>query len=567
VETSEPSPLAHEVLGARPWAFLDDAPLEERRARAVTLRRSLPPAEAASLGALDSGAIAEVEAQVAPAPRDAEEAHDALLDLVLWPADQAAAAAPWLGSLEADGRARRLTVAGRTAWCAAEREAVAAEAAAGSAEAAVAVARGWAIHLGPFTAASLSARIGLGERTLAVALEALEGQGLVLRGAFLPGVPAPREAPHWCERGVLARIHRLTLGRLRREIEPVATADLMRFLTRWQHAAPGARLHGARGLAEVIGRLQGFHAAAGAWERDLLPARVAGYEPRLLDELCLHGEVAFGRLATGAVEAEAPRRRAAPTRHAPITLALRQDLPWLRRALSGPPPALGEGAAGLVRVLSGRGASFVSELVAATGRLPVEVEGALWELVSAGVVTCDAFAGLRALVDPPARGPARRPAHAGGRWSLLPGSAPDEGPGQGEALDRLARQYLRRCGVVFRDLLAREAGAPPWRDLLRLYRTAEARGEVRGGRFVAGFTGEQFALPEAVDALRAARRDASKGVRLELSAADPLNLVGILTPGARVAASLSGRVALLDGVPVEPGEGRAAGAPAARGAR
>ncbi len=616
VDTAEPSPMSHEILGARPWAYLDDAPLEERRARAVALRRALPAGEARGLGALDPAAIAEVAEQVFPAVRDPDELHDALLDLGVLPAPEGARWSPFLEPLVAAGRAARLRKGGAEWWVAAERAglaravapllgAIAAAGAgegdrgelgtrlapdlaplpservpAGAADATLAVVRGWITRVGPTTAAALAARVGLAPRDAADALLRLEAEGLVLRGSFDAALPFSPDAPHWCDRSVLARIHRLTLGRLRKEIEPAAAADFLRFLARWQHVAPGTRLHGVRGLAEVVGQLQGFHAAAGAWERDLLPARLADYEPALLDQLCLGGEVAWGRLAASGAPDPEPRRRNAPTRNAPVTLALREDLPALLAAVSGPPPALGPSALALVDVLARRGASFLTELAAATGRLPGEVEGALWELVSAGVATCDGFGGLRALVDPPPRGRPRRPGHAGGRWSVLrdpgtPALSPDSEPAHpgrgdrgagaepGDALERLALQYLRRYGVVFRDLLVRETATPPWRELLRVYRAMEARGAIRGGRFVVGFTGEQFALPDAVDALRAARRAPREGgERVELSAADPLNLVGILTPGARVPAVLGNRVALVDGVPA--GAGAATGAASAR---
>jgi ATP-dependent Lhr-like helicase len=593
VDTAEPSPMSHEIIGARPWAYLDDAPLEERRARAVAVRRALPPAEATGVGALDAAAIAEVAEQIWPAPRDPDELHDALLDLGVLPAAQAAGLAPLLEPLVAAGRAARLRRVAAEWWVAAERVGLAraVERALGAATAAtldpdlsplpservpadeeaaaLAVVRGWVPRVGPFTAAALASRIGLSADRAAAALARLEAEGLVLRGRFLAEEPWSADAPHWCERSVLARIHRLTLARLRREIEPASAADFLRFLARWQHVAPGTRLHGARGLGEIVGQLQGFHAAAGAWERELLAARVAGYERALLDELCLAGEVAWGRLAVASAPDEPPRRRNAPTRNAAITLARREDLPWLLEAAGGPPPQLGPSALALVDVLQRRGASFLPDLAAATGRLPGDVEQALWELVSAGYATCDGYSGLRALVEPPPRGrPVRRAGFAGGRWSLLrtPASAAPEGPSAARAspgagvaqppddslLERIAAQYLRRYGVVFRDLLARESGPPPWRELLRVYRTAEARGAIRGGRFVAGFTGEQFALPEAVDALRAARRAPREGAeRIDVSAADPLNLVGILTPGARVAAVLGNRVAYVDGLPAE----------------
>jgi ATP-dependent Lhr-like helicase len=588
-DTAEPSPMSHEIVGARPWAYLDDAPLEERRARAVALRRALPSEEAAGLGALDPAAAREVAEQVWPDARDPEELHDLLLDLGLLPEADGAAWADDFQALLRDGRAACAIregfplpslgppergsgrgEGGRGFWVAAERVALcrALDPAAilepalapldleprptSREDAAARVLRGWMPRLGPTTATALAGRLSLPAPLVRDALLALEREGLVLRGRFLSDAAWSPEAPHWCERGVLARIHRLTLGRLRRGIEPVGVADLVRFLTRWQHALPGQRLHGSRGVAEVVSQLQGFHAPAGAWEREILPARVARYDPSSLDELCLHGEVAWGRLSVAPDPGEAPRRRSAPTRNAPVTLVRRADLAWLA-ASGGPPPPLGPSARALVEVLSRVGASFLSDLAAMTGRLPGEVEGAMWELVSAGVATCDAFAGLRALVDPERRR-TRRAGFAGGRWSLLPRTDGGAAIGErGAPLEKLAQQYLVRWGVVFRDLLAREGGAPPWRELLALYRRREARGEIRGGRFVAGFSGEQFALPEAVEALRAVRRAPREGrERVELSAADPLHLAGVLTPGERVPATLGNRIAYLDGVPAAP---------------
>jgi ATP-dependent Lhr-like helicase len=570
VDTREPSPLAHEILGGKPWSYLDDAPLEERRARMVAIRRTLPE-DASQLARLDPAAIAEVSADVWPDVRDADELHDALLELGLVPEGlgEGAGWAGWLDALVQAGRAARLAAGGRRSWVAAERVGLALAAPlpgvrhlepplaplaverlpADAGEAAARIARGWVPHLGPHTAASLGERLGLAEEDAAIALGALEADGLVLRGRFLEDVPGP----HFCERTVLARIHRATLGRLRREIEPVSTADLVRFLLRWQHLAPGTQLHGPRGLAEVVGQLQGFHAAAGAWEPELLARRVAGYAPADLDALCLSGEVAWGRLSPREVEGDA--HLPSWTRAAPITLALREDLPWLlsaARAEAAPDlEARSPSARELLAVLRARGASFTAELAAATRRSRAEVEEGLWALVAAGVATCDGFAGLRLLTHRERRGGA---APGGGRWTLLghgeaAGAAAAE-PAGPPLLERLAHQYLRRYGLVFRDLLARE-GAPPWRELVRVYRTLEARGSIRGGRFVAGRSGEQFALPEAVDALRAVRRLPRTGAeRVELSAADPLNLVGILTPGARVPAVGGGRVVFVDGVPV-----------------
>jgi ATP-dependent Lhr-like helicase len=630
VDTREPSPLCHEILGGKPWSYLDDAPLEERRARMVAIRRALPE-DAAALARLDPAAVAEVSADVWPDVRDPDELHDALLELGLLPeglgdaraqgqADEPAperagglgerrlptrserepSTPPVRGSwaqlfeeLVAAGRAARLRTRAGTFWIAAERVRLASSAPVASAgacsldpplaplgserdpsgpdEAAVRIVRGWVSRVGPFTAESLGRRIGLEVAEVDRALRTLEADGLVLRGRFLDDAPWSPEAPHFCERTVLSRIHRLTLGRLRKEIEPVTTADLIRFLLRWQHLGPGTQLHGARGLAEIVGQLQGFHAAAGAWEPGLLAARLAGYQPALLDALCLSGEVAWGRLSAGTTEraggpggpaSRSPRPDAArrfPTRAAPVTLALREDLPWLLAAARPPEAdfsALPPVARELAAVLQARGASFPVELAAATRRSMHDVAEGLWMLVAAGLATCDGFAGLRALNE----GGKRRGA-AGGRWSLLPaGAALPAGEGAGEGPDlteRLAQQYLRRYGVVFRDLLARE-DAPPWRELVRVYRVLEARGSVRGGRFAAGRSGEQFALPEAVDALRAVRRAPRNGSeRVEVSAADPMNLVGILTPGPRVSSLVGGTVVFVDGVPCEGRPGRA----------
>jgi ATP-dependent Lhr-like helicase len=568
-DLAEPSPLAHEILGAKPWAFLDDAPLEERRARAVVLRRSLPAAEAAGMGALDPEAIREVAEQARPDVRDADELHDLLLDVGFLPVAEGAEWTELAADLVRAGRASRARLGGRETWVAAERAGawrtllaeqgidaspldpplapLAGENVPASPdEAAARALRGFLARLGPVTAPGLSARLGLPVPLVVAALHRLESEGIVLRGSFLPG---GEPGADWCDRGLLARIHRLTLGRLRREIEPVSGADLIRFLLRWQHAARGSRLHGARGVAEVLGQLQGFHAAAGAWEREILPARVTGYEPGLLDALCLSGEVAWGRLAVSPEPGDVPRRRAAPTRHAPVTLALRGDLPWLRAAARGEPPPLGASARALVDLLGRCGACFLPDLAAMTGRLPGEVEGALWELVSAGLVTCDGFAGLRALLDPPPRHRPRRPGQGGGRWALLRPPLPEGAP-EPSPLEPMARQLLARWGVVFRDLLGREPLAPPWRELLPVYRALEARGEIRGGRFVAGLSGEQYGLPAAVESLRAVRRSPGGRERVELSGADPLNLVGGILPGARVPATLAARVAYLDGVPV-----------------
>ena len=582
VETAEPSVFSHEILNANPYAFLDDAPLEERRARAVQLRRTLPR-DARDVGALDAAAIAEVARDAWPVVRDADELHDALLTLSVTPP-----VAAWQGlydALERTRRATSLVVGARRLWLATERRRLAEalhpgcpltrgvpdidQPAPDSREAAAAeVLRGWLESSGPQRPSVLADTLALPPAVVDAGLARLEGEGQVLRGQFSPGGAGGET--EWCNRRVLARIHRLTLGRLRREIEPVTAADFVRFLARWQHVAPGTQLHGAAGLLQVLRQLQGYETSAAAWEPDVLARRVADYDPELLDRHCLSGDVMWGRLsphpafeagasaAPGEREAALPRarRRVRPTRVAPVAFFLREDAGWLVPEAGedgAGQPALSHAGRAVLEQLTALGASFLRDLVRATGRLPSEVEDGLWELAAAGLVTADGFDNLRALIDPKRRrGEGRfraaRPRHAAGRWALLRTPAAPPAPASraeaGTRVESFARQLLARWGVVFRDLIAREALAPPWRELLRALRTLEARGEIRGGRFVDGFLGEQFARPEAVDVLRSVRRaqaqDEADG-SLRLSAADPLNLVGIVTPGARVSA-LSGTV-------------------------
>ena len=534
-DTAEPSPLSHEILNSAPYAYLDDAPLEERRSRAVQLRRTLDPRDAATLGALDAEAIAQVVAQAFPDLRSADELHDLLLTLALLPEAPPQWQA-WLDELRAAGRAA--CVSG--VWRATERA---------QSELIDAV-RGWVGITGPITAAELARKLGVASVEAELAL--LENDGLVLRGRYREGATETE----WCERTLLSRIHGLTLGRLRREIEPATTQDFLRYLFRWQHVQPGSQLHGAQGLSEILAQLQGFHSAASAWESDVLPARISRYDRGLLDQLCLSGEIAWGRLAREdrAQDAGAPRR-APPGRATPVALVRRDDLEWLLEATRGAPEPLGERARLLLALLEQRGALFIHELHAQVrGDGPSSMDKrdlheALWELVSGGRVTCDGFSALRALLDAKAPG-------ASGRWSLLrPAEVELPRPrallgAPPPWLEKLAAQYLRRYGIVFRDLLQREPRCPPWRELLQVYRRLEARGEIRGGRFAQAFSGEQFALPEAVDALRAVRKIPKSGdERVSLSACDPLNFTGILTPGARTAAHPQNRILYLDGLP------------------
>jgi ATP-dependent Lhr-like helicase len=408
--------------------------------------------------------------------------------------------------------------------------------------------------LGPMTARRLADSLRLRETALIDgALLALEGEGKLLRGRFAPGT----ETLEWCDRRLLARIHRYTLNRLRAEIEPVSAADFMRFLLHWQHVASETRLKGAEGLAAAISQLDGFELPAGAWEQDVLAARVQDYEPGFIDRLCLSGRMAWGRVTPANGSSKAPLRSS------PIALMPREHAGLWRPAAEPGAGELSSDAAAVDEALRARGASFFHEIVAATGLLRTQVERALGELAGAGLVTADSFSGLRALLAPSEKHrkrSRRRGSDVGvdtaGRWALLHGGSPADADAR---VEQVARVLLGRYGVVFRAVLAREPRLPTWRELAAVYRRLEARGEIRGGRFVSGFGGEQFALPDAVGRLRAVRRQDRSGELIALSAADPLNLVGIVTPEARVAAITPNRVLFRDGLAIaalEAGEVR-----------
>ncbi len=542
VDTAEPSPLSHEILNANPYAYLDDAPLEERRARAVQMRRTLG-LDAGEIGALDPRAIEEVFKESWPVVRDADELHDALLTLVALP--RAEEWSTFFDDLVRLRRAKAVKRDGREFWIAAERTGIAE-----TEEGHFAAVRGWMESTGPTTTSSLAARLALPHEVVATMMAKLEAGGQVLRGRFTPASKAPESNVEWCNRRLLARIHRLTLGRLRKEIEPVTSADFVRFLFTWQHVAPGTQLHNADGVLQIVKQLQGYEISAAAWESEVLRRRVARYTPDPLDRLCLSGEVMWGRLSPHpsllSDDATGRNRRIRPTRVAPVAIFLREDASWL---LDSAPQknGLSQSAQDIAELLRRRGASFLPELVKASGQLTSQVEDGLWELATAGLVTADGFENLRALIDPKRRrgeGSSRlkMPRHAAGRWALL--DIPHTAPSADERADAFARQLLLRWGVVFRDLLARENLAPAWRDLLMALRRMEARGEIRGGRFVSGFVGEQFARPEAVDLLRSIRRNPSDSV-LKIAAADPLNLAGIILPGARISPLTAQSVELL----------------------
>jgi len=575
-DLTEPSMLALEILAARPYAFLDDAPLEERRTQAVMSRRWLDPESAADLGRLDPDAIARVRSEAWPQPQTADEMLDALALLGFATEAEAQQGAAWadlLGELARQGRAGRLVLDHGALWIARERVAefaavhigvetvpalqAAADARAWTRESAlVEIVRGRLEALGPTTAAALATSLQLAQPEIDVALLALEAEGFAMRGAFTGNAAGTTE---WCERRLLARINRYTVKRLRQEIEPVPAAQFMRFLFAWQHVAPGERMDGPDAVAALVSQLEGYEAAAGAWESEILPARLAHYDPAWLDDLCLAGRVLWTRL-------EAPRpqperdRSAGPVRATPIALLTRRNLShWSSLGTaSGEFPRVSARAQQVADFLHEHGASFFDDICHGLDLPRTFVEEALGELVATGQVNSDAFGGLRALLLPtdrrrPFAGSRRRSALPGvqdaGRWALIRRKPAAEL--SREAVEQIARALLKRYGVVFWRVLAREADwLPGWRELLMALRRMETRGEIRGGRFVAGFSGEQFALPEAVAALRERRRRVGDDGACVVSGADPLNLAGILTPGPKVPATPSNRLLVRDGIPV-----------------
>ncbi|MGI4812263.1 MAG: DEAD/DEAH box helicase [Janthinobacterium lividum] len=635
-----PSPLAAEILNARPYAFLDDAPLEERRTRAVLNRRWTDPGSADDLGALDADAIASVADEAWPQVRSVDEMHEALMGLACITTAEVARNDGWarqLAALADTGRATQLQIAlHQHVWLAAERlaclRAVYPQAALEPPlavlpefdepwtedDALVDIIRARLTGFGPQPLGEIARALALPASAVAIALTRLESEGYVMRGRFSPGATQDE----WCERHLLARIHRYTVKRLRREIEPVPRQDFMRFLFDWQHVTSATRSDGRASLDPVMQQLEGFQAAAAAWESDILPARLNDYSAQWLDDLCRAGKIVWTRLGAPAHTA------AGPVRGMPIVFLPRRELAtWdtlieTRRPTTAPPttPTSATSATSTMRLssraqavydaLARHGAMFFDELTTEVRLLREELENALGELVAMGLVSADSFAGLRALLTPAARrathSQARRRrigAFAGGlddagRWALLrrpvfeavadstaltassasassansskPANASDTaartvatrratGPTRlllrpktpPPTLEHIAWVLLRRYGVVFWHVLEREADwLPAWRELLDVYHRMEARGEIRGGRFVDGLSGEQFALPEAIPLLRETRRRAPDDSLVCIAATDPLNLCGTLLPGQKVPAVVGNRIAFINGVAV-----------------
>jgi ATP-dependent helicase Lhr and Lhr-like helicase len=580
-DLTSPSPLAQEILAARPFAFLDDAPAEERRTLAVQARRYMDPAEASELGRLDPAAIDRVRDEAWPRVGNADELHDALTLMGFMTRAEGSGQGRHgadlrreFEELETAGRATEFTspVAGAL-WVTAERlgeiELVFPDGAKrrelvelrgkidDASDALIELCRGRLEALGPVTAAELAAAFGLPETAMATPLAALEQRGIVMRGRY-----SDAGTDQWCERRLLARIHRLTLSRLRSEIEPVNVADYQRFLFRWQGLGAHRR-EGVEALRAILSELKGLTPPAIAWEREILPARLAHYDSGLLDELSAAGDVVWWRPPRAAGAPPASSTVAA----SPIAILPRVELPFWRALASGPSgdQGLGSAAAAVHEALTARGALFFVDIVTATGLLRVQVEDALGELVAAGLVTSDAFGGLRAVIAPQRNRPSFRSRartrrrlvsfDRAGRWALVP--AETSGPvSREEAVEHAADSLLCRYGVVVRAVLAREPLVPTWRELVAVFRRREARGEIRGGRFVEPLGGEQFALAEAVEALRRTRRERDGDEWVVISAADPLNLPAMNGAERKIAAIGANRIVYMNGVPVAAAMGQ-----------
>ena len=574
----EPSPLAHEIIMAKPYAFLDDAPIEERRTLAVRTRRWLSPADAADIGKLDPQAIQAVKNEASPKAESADELHDALLLSCFLTREETEGKnwEPFFKELVCTNRATMLVLNdSRSLLVAAENlplfrgvypeKKIQPEIAIpGKLNHALPpekdplteLVRGRLEMMGPTTSEHLSQLMLLPATVIEQALYRLENEGFVLRGNY-----SGTNGTEWCERRLLARIHRYTVRKLRSEVQPVSPADYMRFLLSWQQTVPGSQGQGPVALEHVLQKLEGFEAPAAAWEGDLLPARIADYDYQWLDLLCVSGKITWGRFRnSGAADKE--RKAAPPVKTTPIAFVSRQHLDNWKNSQHGMPDALVEvlspKARQLFLILRSQGALFFDDMISKTGLFQSQAEEVLGELISSGLVTSDSFTGLRALLVPnkyktragSRRGPELFSMSYAGRWALLIPREEDEQQDQQSITETIAWALLRRYGILFRKLAEKENLAPSWRELVRVLRRLELQGQIRGGRFIEGVWGEQFALPEAITELRRIMKTEKSGVLVSVSAADPLNLTGVLTPGKRVPGYFGNRILYRDGIPV-----------------
>ncbi len=586
----EPSPLSQEILNARPYAFLDNAPLEERRTNAIRNRRWLDPTEAKELAKLDPQAIDSVKSEAWPEASTEDELHDALVlcgYITSGEGSDPANSGGWTSMFEdlitSNKAARVITAQGDTLWVAIERfeqfrqlydkkcfvplpDLPAAvlkrlrkeDRYSDPVSALIEIIRGRLEALGPVTSLGLSSEMGLPETEIEQALLALENDGFVFRGQFTP----EQDQLEWCERRLLARIHRYTLQKLRKEIEPVSPATFMEYLFAWQHLTPSSQPEGPGALEEILNQLEGYEAPAAAWESHIIPARIKDYDYLWLDVLCLSGKILWGRFRPYPKKSHGSTG-ASPIKTTPVSLVNRRNLQLWKTLHDAPQERLplGEKSTRVLGILEAEGATFYEDLVKKTSYLKVQVEEALSNLVAEGLVTSDSFTGLRALLVPSkyrlnhrSRRKATFDMDQAGRWSLI--EQVKRADSSSEQYQKLAWILLKRYGIVFRKITDRESAAPPWRELVKVFRKMESRGEIRGGRFVTGVWGEQYALPEAVKRLREVRRQKGADRLVAISASDPLNLIGVITPGKRIPSYLNNRILFKNGEPIAIKEGK-----------
>ncbi len=598
-DLSEPSALTHEVLTAKPYAFLDDAPAEERRTLAVQTRRLTGNSDITEFGRFDRDVVRAVSMDFWPNPRDAEELHDALVnsgffsygDPLLVQGQYSEMFIPDGGEirwqeyfeiLQSQQRATELTLdSGVRLWVAAERldellllhphvprqpefepTSFAQVPVDDPTKALISIIQSRLGIVGPSTISQLSATIDLPPRLIESALTALEAEGSVMRGSFTEQTSEVQ----WCDRNFLARLHKRAISKLRNQIKPVGAKQYTRYLARWMRLTSDTRGEGVESLSSIIESLEAYEAPAGIWESDILASRSFKYKPELLDYLNATGRFVWCRLSvpdrlSGKGGNKRIYRHRTSIRTIPLAFVKRNRLSiWKSLTEKSTPiePKLSSKSHLILESFADYGPLFFEEIQDELGLLPVHVEESLVELFALGMVTCDHFGGIRSLLTP--ENERRRKSRSGrlhshavqssGRWSLLqhPKRKSKSQLTEDELIRTAAKALLYRYGIVFQNLLVREGKyIPPWRQLQRYYARMEDRGELRSGRFVENVAGQQFAIPVAVDLLRNSDKDTYESQSTTVHSADPFNLSGIISVGISGAVQSSDRLVYQDG--------------------
>lgn len=581
VDLTGPSPLAAEIINARPYAFLDDGEAEDRRTRAISQHPD-DLADAAVLSIISVEAADQVRAEAWISPRNPDELHDGLLQSGFLTAQEFNGQpwGAWFKALademraclvRASGQGRGTSGAESGWWVATERlgewlaihpghrclpdpsNVYAIDGSHNRESAIVELLRSRLSALGPVAVSRLAGDFALPETDIEQGLLALQNEGVAIAFAHREGERL------WCERRLLARIHRYSREHRRRTARPVPPATFMRFLARWH-----GLVEPQGEIEQALGMLEGWCAPVCAWEQGLLGARCAAYEPLMLDRQFLGGAVTWFRPPVSGAE---PVQVVSAT---PVTIVPRTHAAYWKPLADGLPQdsdetgdsAMPDAAGKVLDTLRSGGAMFSDDLARDAGLLPQQMEAVLSTLVARGQVTADGFSPLRWLTRPSVeKARMERKARRGrglpgmgpgllGRWSAIDTASSDASAmSRQDRLSAICHALLRRYGVVFRACLVRESLLPPWRELLMFFRRMEDRGEVHGGRFVDGFSGEQFALPEAVGLLRKSASKEDQQRWLVINATDPLNLGGYITPGVKTPSKASNRILLDHGVP------------------